>query len=116
MRIYLIFAVNLLFSLFLSGQVKLKANVSDYIGTPKTPTDRTGLAFSDKGGCFAYGLAVLDKQLDGFFRSFLISAKNGIWLSQNFNQLVINVKGKLPCFQNQTASYGSHLAVNTNND
>jgi hypothetical protein len=52
MRIYLIFLVNLLFSTFLSAQVELEANVLDYIGTPKTSTDRTGLVFSDKGAWF----------------------------------------------------------------
>lgn len=116
MRIYLIFLVNLLFSTFLSAQVKLEANVLDYIGTPKTSTDRTGLAFSDKGAWFAYGLAVSDKQLDGFSGPFLMSDKNGTWLSQNFNQLAINVNGEQQRFQSQTASYASHLAVSSSND
>lgn len=89
-------------------------NSLNYSGYPASATDRTSLAFSDKGSWFAYGFLNANKTEAGFSGPLLLTEQNGVWLSpaftsfhlkENRGQNEIDWKVSLV----RQTSYNSHL-------
>nr|WP_242661085.1 hypothetical protein [Flavobacterium johnsoniae] len=89
-------------------------NSLNYMGYPASVTDRTSLAFSDKGSWFAYGFLNPDKAEAGFSGPLLLTEQNGVWLSPAFTSLHLkenNEQNEIDWKTSlvQQTSYNSHL-------
>ena len=86
------------------------SDVLNYIGTPKSKSDRSSLSFSDQGAWFSYGLP--EDNTCGFSGPFLMTQSNGTWSSKCLSELELKIDGKevdLSQFKHTTTSYLSHL-------
>jgi len=89
-------------------------NSLNYSGYPNSATDRTSLAFSDKGSWFAYGFLNADKTEAGFSGPLLLTEQNGVWLSPVFTSFHLkesNEQNEIDWKKSlvQQTSYNSHL-------
>ena len=97
----------------------LPANVLNYAGMPTNAKDRTGLAFSDQGAWFAYGLPDDAEYYGGFSGPFLMTQENGVWCSKSLSQLKLSGgEGELDWqdFSVTQRSYNSHLEQSLKNE
>ncbi|MFB3389769.1 trehalase family glycosidase [Flavobacterium sp. LAR06] len=96
-------------------------NSINYKGNPKKATDRTALAFSDKGAWFAFGFLEPSEVKAGFSGPFLMTEQNGVWLSPSFVSLELKDENKQEVINWKSAliaqnSYNSHLEQQFKND
>ena len=96
------------------SEIYAPGNTLDYIGTPKTPQDRTSLVFSDQGAWFGYGLPDESEHNGGFSGPFLMIQENGVWSSPILSQLQFrdvesNELVDWEDFEASRTSYISHL-------
>jgi len=93
-------------------QNTLPPDVLNFHGIPANPEDRTGLAFSDQGAWFAYGLPNNTEYYGSFSGPFLMTQENGVWCSKSLSQLkLLDGKNALRWhnFTITQKSYHSHL-------
>ncbi|MEM7086723.1 MAG: trehalase family glycosidase [Bacteroidota bacterium] len=83
-------------------------NILDYRVTPKTPTDKSGLMFSDQGAWFAYSLPDSTSNISGFSGPFLMTEQNGIWSSKSLVNLTLRGENNTKLIDWQTSMLSQH--------
>ncbi|MCG8476461.1 MAG: hypothetical protein MI784_13415 [Cytophagales bacterium] len=69
-------------------------NALDYFGNPKHEDERRISVFFDLGAWHGYSITRVPNKLGGFIGPFLLTAKGGAWLSEQFAQLRIRSQNK----------------------
>ena len=92
----------------------LPSNVLNYSASPKSPNDKSALAFSDQGAWFAYGYSDSTDHLGGFSGPFLMTQDNGAWISPALSKLSLmnSITDEVidwVSFEVTMSSYNSHI-------